>query len=209
MTRLMLGLLLTVLGTSTALAVEGEPENLGVALGVGVVDSIEARQLGFAGGVRVERIDKGGPADRAGLREGDVLVQIGDAPVGSVNQLRRTLAGGLVGEDMDLVVLRGDRVKRLTATPMAAGVTTAAGPTRAELAEKELELALTEALNEGSISWSVPSGSLVAKLDGGRDFSVRVDEVGDEQRLVIQIDGEVVFDTLSSDGDFVIDLDLD
>jgi PDZ domain len=43
-------------------------------------------------GVMVLKVESGGAADRAGLRTGDVITQVGDADVGSIDELGKALA---------------------------------------------------------------------------------------------------------------------
>lgn len=58
------------------------------------------------GRVVVEAVDKGGPADRAGIRKGDVIVEAGAAPVRSARALsewlRKTEAGAVAWLTVDI-----------------------------------------------------------------------------------------------------------
>jgi S1-C subfamily serine protease len=62
-------------------------------------------------GVAVMGLDAAGPAARAGLREGDIVVSVADKPTASVDDVHRVLAGGPLGEPVRIVFLRG--VERL------------------------------------------------------------------------------------------------
>jgi serine protease Do len=55
-----------------------------------------AQQLGYQGeqGVLVAQVDSGSPADRAGLRRGDLIVQADRKPVRDVEAIRKALANG-------------------------------------------------------------------------------------------------------------------
>ena len=63
-------------------------------------------------GARIDAIEADSPAAAAGMRVGDVIVAFGDSPVRGVDDLQRLLTGGLIGDGIDIVVLRRD--KRLT-----------------------------------------------------------------------------------------------
>ena len=58
-------------------------------------------------GVRVSSVDKGSPADRAGLREGDVIVGVDGVVVDSVDRLHQLLDAGRIQRDVVVKLLRG------------------------------------------------------------------------------------------------------
>lgn len=66
-----------------------------------------------AAGMRVLTINPGEAADRAGLRVGDVVLQIGGVPVGDADSLRATLNGLHTQESVPVHVLRGDTVREI------------------------------------------------------------------------------------------------
>lgn len=213
MNRLVTSLVFTLLTASQAVA--GQPASnpdsaRGAALGIEVADSLEARQHGHDGGVVVASVEPRSAAARAGIRQGDVLLQLGGDPIVSAEALARSLAAREAGKPVAVRLLRNGREKVLTAQPTAGEAQLRVDvPVVSERIERELDIALSDALAEGSLAWSLPEGSLVAKLDGGPDLSIRVNGEGDEQHLVIEIDGEVVVDTRESEGEFTIDLDFD
>jgi S1-C subfamily serine protease len=69
--------------------------------------------------VRVVEVVPRGPAAAAGLMSGDRLVTLDDAPVGSVDALRRALARDAVGRSLEVAYLRGVDLRRTTVTPVA------------------------------------------------------------------------------------------
>ncbi len=60
-------------------------------------------------GAAIARIVAGGPAARAGLRPGDVVVALGGTPIGSARELLRGVSGMAPGERVRLEVLRDGR----------------------------------------------------------------------------------------------------
>ena len=58
-------------------------------------------------GVRVSSLDKGSPADHAGLREGDLIIGLDGVDIASVDQLHQTLDASRIQRDCVLKLLRG------------------------------------------------------------------------------------------------------
>ena len=74
-------------------------------LGV-MVQSRQARD-DASGGAQVENVAPNSPADRAGLRQGDVIVGFDGNPVRSTDDLLNLLDGSAIGRDAELRVRRG------------------------------------------------------------------------------------------------------
>lgn len=73
----------------------------------------DAREAGMPNvrGVLVANVVSGGPADRAGLRQGDVLLEVGGNPVDEPNQFQSRLARAHPGDNVALSVWRnGSRI---------------------------------------------------------------------------------------------------
>ena len=73
--------------------------------------------LDQASGVRVGGLEPNGPAARAGLLTGDILVAIGDHHLAGVDDLVRLLTEERVGRPTTLTLLRGVEKKTLTVIP--------------------------------------------------------------------------------------------
>src|SRR5215212_3161405 len=84
-------------------------------LGVAVV-SRPARD-GFEGGAGVRNIAPNSPAERAGVKPGDVIVGMKGEPVHSNDDLLNLLDESAIGRDFDLRVLRGERELALRVRP--------------------------------------------------------------------------------------------
>jgi S1-C subfamily serine protease len=63
-------------------------------------------------GVLVLTVEKNGPAARSGVREGDVVIAVGDAPVRGIDDLQRLMTEARIGRTSPITVLRG--TERLT-----------------------------------------------------------------------------------------------
>ncbi|HET9950530.1 MAG TPA: trypsin-like peptidase domain-containing protein [Candidatus Eisenbacteria bacterium] len=77
-------------------------------------------RLDQASAVRVTSVVPGGPAARAGIQEGDVLVSFGDRPVRGIDDLQRYLGGEAVGAEVEISAVRRAELVRLTVVPAEA-----------------------------------------------------------------------------------------
>ena len=68
-------------------------------------------------GVLVSSVEADGPAQRAGLREGDVVVSFNDRPIYGVHDLHRALVDKAIGVRATLVVLRRGELLTVEVTP--------------------------------------------------------------------------------------------
>lgn len=84
-------------------------------LGV-MVQSRQARG-GAPGGAQVENVAPNSPADRAGLRRGDLIVGVGDNPVRSTDELLNLLDESAIGRNIELRVRRGRNELTLNVRP--------------------------------------------------------------------------------------------
>src|SRR6266853_638883 len=57
-------------------------------------------------GVLVVSVEKNSPAERAGVREGDLIVAFNDQPIGSVHHLHKILVGEQIGVGASLTIVR-------------------------------------------------------------------------------------------------------
>jgi len=67
--------------------------------------------------VFVVNVEKGSPAERAGLREGDLIVAFGERPVQAIDDLLRLLTEDRVGVAVPVKVIRGTERLTLSITP--------------------------------------------------------------------------------------------
>ena len=81
-------------------------------LGVVIVDEAEERESR----VRVISVAPNGPADDAGIRDGDIILTVANETVTSVSGLRNTVALTPPGTRVELTVKRNNQIKRVRAT---------------------------------------------------------------------------------------------
>ena len=74
--------------------------------------------LPVATAVRVMEVGANGPAQRAGVQVGDILVRFGDKDVDGIDSLHRLLDADHIGRQADVSVLRRDRRLDLTLVPV-------------------------------------------------------------------------------------------
>lgn len=67
---------------------------------------VRYRGLTAGSGVLVLSIEKGSPADEAGLREGDIIIAYGNKPVASVDDLHRILTDEQIGVASEVTLIR-------------------------------------------------------------------------------------------------------
>jgi len=72
-----------------------------------------------SGGARVTKVNPRGPAERAGIKENDVVVKVGDRTVNSLDELTVAVRQLKVGQDAPIDVLRDGRRITLTIKPDA------------------------------------------------------------------------------------------
>jgi len=88
-------------------------------LGVGIqqVTSDLAQSMGLKGvrGVLVNSVTSGGPADKAGVKTGDVILQLNGKDIGDSNSFRNEIAGTPPGTEVTLAIQRGSTEQRVRA----------------------------------------------------------------------------------------------
>ncbi|HBH58482.1 MAG TPA: peptidase S1, partial [Arthrobacter bacterium] len=74
-------------------------------------------RTGQRGGLRVVEVLAGSPADRAGLRAGDVILTAGSRPVSNAESLQKLLFADAIGQPLPVRVLRDGREVDIVAVP--------------------------------------------------------------------------------------------
>jgi serine protease Do len=94
----------------------------GSRLGVMVRDLDSTDTGAAAGGVRVQSVDDGSPAGKAGMKAGDVIVEYDGERVRSTRQFTRLVQETAEGRQVPLAVLRNGQRQMMTAAPEARGM---------------------------------------------------------------------------------------
>jgi serine protease Do len=145
-------------------AAAGKKRDASLGLGLQPTDDALARELGQAG-LLVSEVVETGPADRAGVVPGDVLVAIGETDLTSIEAARRAIAAATPGAVTTLRVTRGRAVRTLEATPILAYEAAALARRRAPF-RPEGVLALTLFPSKSLGRAGVPPEARVLSVNG-------------------------------------------
>jgi serine protease Do len=138
----------------------------GVSGGLVCRDRLEPGPASLIRRVVVDRADADGPAAKAGLRQGDVLVQVGGVQVASSIDVERGLLDRAAGDHVPVVVRRGNHEKHVELVLQATGRT---APPAAELVWARLGLRLTPVTADGvkRVNGQLHGGLEVAAVRSG------------------------------------------
>jgi serine protease Do len=169
-------------------------------LGVNIQDVTDSLAKSFGmdgtGGALVSQVTEGGPADKAGIKAGDIIVKINGEPVTGAAQLKNLVGKEKPGASTKLTVFRNKQTVELTAH--------VAERTKEAIASAMPSSASPESSNELGIEIGNVSASLSDKLglkNGGgvevKDvspdgFGARMDlKPGD---VILEVDGKAIAD---------------
>jgi Do/DeqQ family serine protease len=136
---------------------------LGVSMYTVTPDIAHSLGLANAMGALVSQVVEGSPAEKAGIRTGDVITSVNGQPVKSNSELRNSIGLLRVGDKVDIGLLRDGKPLKVTAIIADTTATAQAGP--AESIHKAFEGAtLTDAPDGGgALVKSVEPGSAAAQ----------------------------------------------
>lgn len=90
---------------------------LGVAAAPSPLPPDLAGKLGRAHGIRLVHVEPGSPGERAGLRNGDLVVTVGGQPVDNAQALQRRLFAHVPGEPLPITTYRNGAMVDVIAHP--------------------------------------------------------------------------------------------
>jgi serine protease Do len=126
-------------------------------------------RLDAATGAVVVSVEPGSPAERAGLKNGDVILAFGGKPIEDPNELPRLVAATKPGEKAPIEVWRNGKRERLSATvgEFPSEAKSASRQEATKQASSDLGLSVTELPAEGRKALGVEYGLIVAEVTGG------------------------------------------
>jgi membrane-associated protease RseP (regulator of RpoE activity) len=83
-----------------------KPPKAWMGIQVEEADSETVARHGYDGGVRINHVTELGPAEKAGLREGDIIVEMGGVPITKPSALRDHLMKSSSGQVVPVLVIR-------------------------------------------------------------------------------------------------------
>ncbi len=102
-----------------ALMTDGRVRRAYLGIGGGARPLPPAARAALPGDTAVEvvSIDPGSPAERAGLRPEDLIVEVAGRPITGVGDLQRLMVADLIGQPVDVVLLRAGATRRVELVP--------------------------------------------------------------------------------------------
>ncbi len=90
---------------------------LGIAGGPRPLPPRLARELGRPSGVEIVEVVEGGPADRAGLRPEDLIVELDGTPIAGMDELQRVVVSELIGRAVRARIVREGSEREIELVP--------------------------------------------------------------------------------------------
>ena len=178
----------------SALIKDGEVRRgrLGVTVQPITSDLARSLRLSEISGALINDVTPNGPADRAGLRRGDVVLEVNGAKVADSNELRNRIAQLGPNARTELTIVRNGQTQKLSATLEALPSKTASAGTPASRGGEEtvgLTVEPLTAQRARQLGVDSDSGLLVTRVDPdgpAADAGIRPNDV------IEQVDGRAV-----------------
>jgi S1-C subfamily serine protease len=109
----------TTRGLITTLMTQGRVRRawLGIAGARAALPPALSARLGRPGGLRVAQVVEGSPADRAGLRRGDIVLTVGGEPIVTSTAIQRLMVEDAIGRRLEITVWRNGALVDVIAVP--------------------------------------------------------------------------------------------
>ena len=155
----------------------------------------EALGIGKARGVVISEVSKGSPAEKAGLKQGDVVLLFEGKKVANTVELRNLVVETAPDSDVDVTILRDGKEKRVTVElgELAADEVAAAEEPREKVeSEIGLEVQTLTSSMAGRLNMEGEEGVIVTKVKSGSPAEAAGIQHGD---LVKEVNRQKVTDT--------------
>jgi Do/DeqQ family serine protease len=166
---------------------------LGVTVQPVTSDLAESLRLDAVAGALVNEVQNDGPADRAGLRRGDVIVAVNDTRISDSNELRNRIAQLGPNTKVDLTIVRNGKTEHVGATLEALpSASAASAPADARDDERTAGLAVEPLTPERARELRLnddASGLLVRRVEPDGPAADAGIQAGD---VIQQVDGQSV-----------------
>ncbi|MEJ2730484.1 MAG: Do family serine endopeptidase [Deltaproteobacteria bacterium] len=173
-----------------ALIAHGKVERGWVGVGAQDLTSNLAKSFGLAApkGALIAQVKKGGPADKAGLKKGDVVISYQDRQVADASDFRNDVANSTIGQQVKLGVWRNDKKQEISVTigNLAVARKAVAAKLKSRLGVVVRPLTVKEAEDYGL---SLPKGVAVQWVDPNGPMGKAGFKVGD---VILAIDGHPI-----------------
>jgi S1-C subfamily serine protease len=91
---------------------------IGIAGGGRPLPPRAAAAVGREGGVEVMEVVEGSPAQRAGIRSGDLIVALDGVPIADARDLQRLMVGDVIGRSVEALVWRDGALRPFAVQPV-------------------------------------------------------------------------------------------
>ncbi len=91
---------------------------IGIAGGNRPLPPRAAAAVGREHGVEVMQVIADSPAERAGIRSGDLIVELDGVPIADARDLQRLMVREVIGRSVEAVAWRGDKLRTFTVHPV-------------------------------------------------------------------------------------------
>jgi len=125
----------------------------------------QAFNIPFRRGAVVSHVEKDSPADRAGLKPGDIVTEINGKSVRNANMLRNYMGLLRIGQSVEMKILRDSNVQVLTAT--VSGQTTPKESIKGKDLHAHLAGTLLQNIQPGSRLYGRIEGVIIADVESG------------------------------------------
>ena len=182
-----------------ALIAHGKVERGWVGVGAQDLTADLAKSFGLAApkGALIAQVEKGGPADKAGLKKGDVVISYQDRQVADASDFRNDVANSAIGQQVKIGIWRDDKKEEIPLTIGNLDVErkTIAAEVKSRMGVVVRPLTIKEAEDYGL---SLPEGVAIQWVDPKGPFGKAGFEVGD---VIVGLDdhpvqGVDIFDEL-------------